>query len=183
MSHLGGWWFRCCGSGLEIRLGCQQRQRFGWQGSGGRWLSRTRANLRPSVWGRVFGKLLNSCFKCRCELRSWGRLLAQIPHGPIGVYVKRVRGCWGGREREGEREGRARERGVSRYATVQKIWQLQAFQDWFTDGETLGVTLKDRWCLLLGSGSSICLPQLLLTTLPDEMWKEETESMKQATAV
>lgn len=41
---------------------------------------------------------------------------------------------------------------------------MEAFQDCFTDGETLGVTLEDDCCLLWGSGSPVRIPQLILTT-------------------
>lgn len=39
-AHLAGPWFSHCGPRLEVRLGRQQRHRFGRQGSGGWWLRR-----------------------------------------------------------------------------------------------------------------------------------------------
>lgn len=159
-SHLAGPLFSSRGPWLEVRLGHQQRHRFGWQASGGWRLRRARANLRALVHG-VFGKLLDSRLQCRRELRSRGRLLAQVPHGPVGVCVKRVWRRWRGRESRW-----AGKSGVSRYAAVQELWQLQPFKDGFTDGKTLGVTLEDSWRLLWGSGSSVCVSQFLLTTLP-----------------
>lgn len=119
------------------------------------------------MW-RVFGELLDSRLQCGRELGSRGGLLPQIPHGPVGVHVEGVRGGWRGGQGEGEREGRAGEGGVSRYAAVQELWQLEAFQDCFTDGETLGVTLEDDRRLLWGFGFLIRVPELILTTLPDE---------------
>lgn len=150
--------FTSCRSGLEIRLGHQQRHRFGWQGSGWWRFRGARAYLRPLVWGRFFGKLLDSRLKCRSKLWSRGRLLAQIPHGPIEVRIERV-WCRGrGWQGEGERERWGGEGGVSGYAAVQQLWQLQAFEDCFAYGETLGVTLENGSCLLRSFGFLVCLP-------------------------
>lgn len=170
VSHLVIQSFSCCGSGLEVRLGCQQRHRFGRKGSRRRRLGRAGAYLRPLV--RVFGKLLDPRLQRGRELRSRGGLLAQVPHGPVGVQVE---GLWSGgrgRQGEGEGEGRAGEGRVSGYAAVQELGQLQALQDGLADGETLGVALEDERRFLGGSGSPVRLTQLLLTPLPS---KETTQ--------
>lgn len=151
--------FTSCRLGLEIRLWRQQRHPFGRQGSGRWWFGGARANLRALVWERVFGKLLDPRLERRSELWGRGRLLAQVPHGPVEVVIiERVGRCGRGGQGEGEREGGAGVGGVGGDAAVQQSGQLQAFEDRFAYGETLGVTLENDSCLLRSSGSPISLP-------------------------
>lgn len=165
------------GSRLEVRLRHQQRHRFGGQAPRDRRLGRAGANLRPLVRG-VSGKLFDSRLQSGRELWRRGGLLPKEPQGPVAVHVEGVRGGRGGRQGEGEREGGAGKRGVGRHAAVQELRQLQPLQHGFADGETLGVTLEDGGRLLRAFGSSVRVPQLLLTALPvGEGWRKRKTSL------